>query len=68
MDNGGTTPPYGGNSPSLTKTGAEQEKHDSQGSNSTTSDLAAAKKQSEVQFKAAHGLLVAFFTLIMSGA
>ena len=67
MDNGGSMPPYGDNSPSLAKTGTQQEKLDSQGSNSTTSDLAAAKKQSEIQFKAAHGLLVAFFTLIMSG-
>lgn len=65
MDNGGPAPSYEGIAASFAKAKAEQEDQESHGLRSTTSDAAAIKKQSEIQFKAAHGLLVAFLSLIV---
>ncbi|KAK7187214.1 uncharacterized protein CC84DRAFT_1113637 [Paraphaeosphaeria sporulosa] len=65
MDNGEPAPSYEGIAASFAKAKAEQEQQESQGLKPTSNDAAAAKKQSEIQFKAAHGLLVAFLSLIM---
>ena len=64
MDNGKSAPPSDGITPSSAKAGAQQEKQ-SLATGPPTSDATAAKKQSEIQFKAAHGLLVAFLFLLM---
>jgi phosphatidylinositol glycan class O len=67
MDNGGSAPAYKGISASSAKAKAEKEHQEAPGLNPTTNDAAVAKKQSEIQFKAAHGLLVAFLSLILYG-
>lgn len=65
MDNGGPTPSYEGNAVSSKHPNAEKDKQGLHGLNPTTKEAEAVKKRSEIQFKAAHGLLVAFLTLIL---
>jgi phosphatidylinositol glycan class O len=68
MDNGEPAPAYKGISATFAEAKAEKEQQEeAQGLTPTTNDAAAAKKQSEIQFKAAHGLLVAFLSLILYG-
>lgn len=65
MDNGEPAPSYEGIAASFAKAKAEKEQQESQGLKPTTNDATAVKKQSEIQFKAAHGLLVAFLSLTL---
>jgi len=65
MDNGEPLPSYEGIAAEFAKAKAEKEKQESQGLKPTTVDAAKANKQGEVHFKAAHGILVAFFTWIL---
>ena len=65
MDNGEPLPSYEGIAAAFAKAKAEKEKQESQGLKPTTRDAAKANKQGEVHFKAAHGILVAFFTWIL---
>jgi phosphatidylinositol glycan class O len=65
MDNGEPLPEYEGIAAQFAKAKAEREKEEAQGLKPTTGDAAEANKQGEVHFKAAHGILTAFFTLIL---
>lgn len=65
MDNGEPLPSYEGIAAAFAKAKAEKEKQESQGLKPTTVDATKANKQGEVRFKAAHGIVVAFFTFIL---
>ena len=65
MDNGEPLPSYEGIAAAFAKAKADKEKDEAQGLRPTTKDAAAAQKQAEVHFKAAHGLIIAFFTWIL---
>ncbi|KAF2471372.1 uncharacterized protein BDR25DRAFT_333993 [Lindgomyces ingoldianus] len=65
MDNGEPLPSYEGLAAAFAKAKAEKEREEAQGLKGRTGDAAAANKQGEVHFKAAHGLVVAFFTWIL---
>jgi phosphatidylinositol glycan class O len=65
MDNGEPMPAFEGLAAAFAKAKAETEREEAQGLRATTGDAAEANKQGEVHFKAAHGILVAFFTLIL---
>ncbi|KAF9731790.1 hypothetical protein PMIN06_010041 [Paraphaeosphaeria minitans] len=65
MDNGEPASYYEGIAASFSKVKAEKKQQEPQGLKPTTNDAAAAKKQSEIHFKAAHGLLVTFLSLIL---
>jgi phosphatidylinositol glycan class O len=65
MDNGEPLPSFEGLAAAFAKAKADKEKQESQGLKPTTGDAAKANKQGEVHFKAAHGILVAFFTWIL---
>jgi hypothetical protein len=65
MDNGEPLPSYEGLAAAFAKAKAEKEKEEASGLRATTGDAEVANKQGEVHFKAAHGILVAFFTLIL---
>lgn len=64
MDNGESASPSDDLTSSFVKAKAQQERQ-SQATRPPTSDATAVKKQGEIQFKAAHGLLVAFLILLM---
>lgn len=63
MDNG--EPEFEGIAAAFAKAKAEREKEEARGLKPTTGHAAEANKQGEVHFKAAHGILTAFFTLIL---
>lgn len=65
MENGEPLPAYEGLAASFAKAKAEREKEEAQGLKPTSGGAAEANKQGEVHFKAAHGILTAFFTLIL---
>jgi len=65
MDNGEPLPSYEGIAAAFAKAKADKERDEAQGLRPTTKDAAAAQKQAEVHFKAAHGLIIAFFTWIL---
>ncbi|PSN68450.1 hypothetical protein BS50DRAFT_552002 [Corynespora cassiicola Philippines] len=65
MDSDEPLPSYEGIAAAFAKAKAEKEKQEAQGLKPTTGDAAKANKQGEVHFKAAHGILVAFFTWIL---
>lgn len=67
MDNGEPLPSYEGLAAAFAKAKAEKEKQEAQGLKTTATDAAAANKQGEVHFKAAHGIIVAFFSWILYG-
>ena len=66
-DNGDPLPSYEGIAAAFAKAKAEKERQESQGLKPTTADAAKASKAGEVHFKAAHGIIVAFFTWILYG-
>lgn len=66
MDNGEPLPAYEGLAAAFAKAKAEKEREEASGLRATTRDAEEASKQGEVHFKAAHGIIVAFFTLILS--
>lgn len=65
MDNGDPLPSYEGLAAAFAKAKAEKEKQEAQGLRGTTQNADADNKQGEVRFKAAHGLLVAFFAWLL---
>jgi phosphatidylinositol glycan class O len=58
-------PSYEGIAAAFAKAKAEKEKEEASGLKGRTDDAKAANKQGELRFKAAHGLLIAFFTWIL---
>jgi len=67
MANGDPQPSFEGIAAAFAKAKAEKEKQEAQGLRPTTIDAVKANKQGEVHFKAAHGLLIAFFSWILYG-
>ncbi|KAF2205418.1 hypothetical protein GQ43DRAFT_407499 [Delitschia confertaspora ATCC 74209] len=65
MDNGEPLPSYEGLAAAFAKAKAEKEREEAQGLRGSTQNAEKDNKQGEVRFKAAHGLLVAFFTWIL---
>ncbi|KAF2640899.1 hypothetical protein P280DRAFT_427268 [Massarina eburnea CBS 473.64] len=65
MDNGEPLPSFEGIAAAFAKAKAEKEKQEAQGLKPTTGDAAKANKAGEVHFKAAHGIIIAFFTWIL---
>lgn len=65
MDNGEPLPSYEGLAAAFAKAKAEKERQESQSLRPTTGDAAIANKQGELHFKAAHNIIVGFFTLIL---
>ncbi|KAF1961165.1 hypothetical protein CC80DRAFT_488513 [Byssothecium circinans] len=65
MDNGEPLPSFEGIAAAFAKAKAEKEKQESQGLKPTTGDATKANKAGEVHFKAAHGIIIAFFTWIL---
>jgi phosphatidylinositol glycan class O len=65
MDNGEPLPSYEGGASAFAKAKADKERDEAQRPRSTTKDAAVAHKAAEVHFKAAHGLIIAFFTWIL---
>lgn len=65
MDNGEPLPSFEGLAAAFAKAKAEKEKQEAQGLKPTTGDAAKANKQGEVHFKAAHGIVVAFLSLVL---
>jgi phosphatidylinositol glycan class O len=65
MDNGEPLPSFEGIAAEFAKAKAEKEKQEAQGLRPDVVDAKKANKQGEVHFKAAHGILVAFFTWIL---
>jgi hypothetical protein len=65
MDNGDPLPSYEGLAAAFAKAKAEKEREEAQGLRLRTEDAKVANKRGEIQFKASHGLLLAFFTLIL---
>lgn len=65
MENGEPLPSYEGLAATFAKAKADKEREEAQGLRPTTRDAAVAQKQGEVHFKAAHGIVIAFFTWIL---
>ncbi|KAH7117987.1 hypothetical protein B0J11DRAFT_493971 [Dendryphion nanum] len=65
MDNGEPLPAFEGVAANFAKAKAEKERQEAQGLKPTTKDVEAANKLGQVQFKAAHGIIVAFFTWLL---
>ncbi|KAF2016563.1 hypothetical protein BU24DRAFT_422925 [Aaosphaeria arxii CBS 175.79] len=65
MDGEEPLPSYEGLAAAFAKAKAQKEKEESQGLKPTVGNAAAANKQGEVHFKAAHGIIVAFFSWIL---
>lgn len=65
MDNGEPLPSYEGIAAAFAKAKAEKEREEAQGLKGRTVDAEAADKQGEIHFKAAHNIVVAFFTWIL---
>lgn len=65
MDNGESAPAYEGLAAAFAKAKQERERDEAAGLRGTAGDAAEANKQGEVHFKAAHGILTAFFALIL---
>jgi phosphatidylinositol glycan class O len=65
MDNGEPLPSYEGLAAAFAKAKAEKERQEAAGLRGTTQNADADNKQGEVRFKAAHGLLIAFFTWLL---
>jgi hypothetical protein len=65
MDNGEPLPSYEGLAAAFAKAKAEKEREEAQGLRGSTQNAEADNKQGEVRFKAAHGLLIAFFTWLL---
>ncbi|KAF2742971.1 hypothetical protein M011DRAFT_411624 [Sporormia fimetaria CBS 119925] len=65
MEKGDPQPEYEGIAAAFAKAKAAKEREEAQGVRATTGDAAEATKRGEVHFKAAHGILVAFFTLLL---
>ena len=63
MDNGEPVPAYEGLAAAFAKAKQERERDEAAGLSSSAGD--AANKQGEVHFKATHGILTAFFALIL---
>ena len=68
MDNGEPLPSYDGLAAAFAKAKAEKERQESQGLRARSGHGAAANKHAEAHFKAAHGILVTFFTAILYSA
>ncbi|PVH98746.1 hypothetical protein DM02DRAFT_565880 [Periconia macrospinosa] len=65
MDNGEPEPSYEGIAAAFAKAKAEKEKQEAQGLKPTSVDAGKASRAGEVHFKAAHGIVIAFFTWIL---
>ncbi|ORY17996.1 hypothetical protein BCR34DRAFT_610603 [Clohesyomyces aquaticus] len=65
MEDGEPLPSYEGIAAAFAKAKAEKEREEAQGLKGRSADAAAANKLGEVHFKAAHGLIVAFFSWIL---
>jgi phosphatidylinositol glycan class O len=65
MDNGEPLPSFDAIAAAFAKAKAEKEKQEPQGLKPRTGDAEKANKAGEVHFKAAHGIIIAFFTWIL---
>lgn len=65
MDNGEPVPAYEGLAAAFAKAKQDRERDEASGLRGSAGD--AANKQGEVLFKATHGILTAFFALILYG-
>src|SRR4051812_14725852 len=65
MENGEPLPSYEGIAAAFAKAKADKERDEARGLRATTRDAEIAQKQGEVHFKAAHGIVIAFFTWLL---